>query len=237
MKIKDKIYITDKEALWQLREEWDKELEQHLNPTTGATETFLEYLMRLFDMQERSILNWFELNSKAKNCNGIPLKKIKILASQLGINYMTLLKPKNNEEQNNRKDDYMDMTITENIEKKDLSDLSDLSKQKIYDIYSKIDWCITEFFVFFEIEDTFFDILDSLRVDAVVIPEHLYSEFEEFTYTELGELYEDPESILKEIEGIQGAEKRNQALMALEDQYRSKLAPIAAAVKEHIMYR
>lgn len=234
MKIKNRRYTTNKEALWQLREEWDKELEQHLNPTTGTPETFLEFLMRIFEMQERSVLNWFSLNSSAKNCNGLPLKKIKILASQLGIDYMTLLKPENNEEQD-RKDDYnMDMTITENVEKKKLSELS---KQKIYDLYSKIDWCITEFFVFFEIEDTFFDILDSLRVDAIVIPEHLYSEFEEFTYTELGELYEDPESILEEIEGIQGVEKRNQALMALEDQYRSKLAPIAAAVKEQIMYR
>lgn len=235
MKIKNRRYTTNKEALWQLREEWDKELEQHLNPITGDKETFLEFLMRIFEMQERSILNWFELNSKAKNCNGLPLKKIKILASQLGIDYMTLLKPENNEEQD-RKDDYnmdMNMARTENVEKKKLSELS---KQKIYDLYSKIDWCITEFFVFFEIEDTFFDILDSLRVDAIVIPEHLYSEFEEFTYTELGELYEDPESILEEIEGIQGAEK-NQALMALEDQYRRKLAPIAAAVKEQIMYR
>lgn len=234
MKIKNRRYTTNKEALWQLREEWDNELEKHLNPITGDKETFLEFLMRIFEMQERSILNWFELNSKAKNCNGLPLKKIKILASQLGIDYMTLLKPENNEEQD-RKDDYnMDMTITENVEKKKLSELS---KQKIYDLYSKIDWCITEFFVFFEIEDTFFDILDSLRVDAIVIPEHLYSEFEEFTYTELGELYEDPESILEDIEGIQGVEKRNQALMTLEDRYRSKLAPIAAAVKEQIMYR
>ena len=75
MKIKDKIYITDKEALWQLREQWDKELEKHLNPTTGTPETFLEFLMRNFDMRERSIRNWFETNSKASNCNGMPLKK------------------------------------------------------------------------------------------------------------------------------------------------------------------
>ncbi len=236
MKIKNRRYTTNKEALWQLREEWDNELEKHLNPTTGTPETFLEFLMRSFDMRERSIRNWFEMNSKASNCNGMPLKKIKMLASQLGIDYMTLLKPENNEEQDNRKDDYMDMntTITQNIEKKELSELS---KQKIYDLYSKIDCCISEFFVFFDIEDTFFEILDSLRVDEVIIPEHLFGEFEQFTYIELGELYEDPESVLKEVNSIQGVEKRNQALMALEDQYRSKLAPIAAAVKEQIMYR
>lgn len=234
MKIKNKKYTVNKEALWQLREEWDKELDKHLNPATGAKETFVDFLMRIFDMQERSIRNWFEMNSKASNCNGMPLRKIKILASELGIDYMTLLKPKNNEEQD-RKDDYnMNITTTENIEKKELSELS---KQKIYDLYNKIDCCISEFFVFFDIEETFFEILDSLRVDEVIIPERLYSELEQFTYIELGELYEDPESVLKEVNSIQGVEKRNQALMALEDQYRSKLAPIAAAVKEQIMYR
>lgn len=143
---------------------------------------------------------------------------------------MILLEPKNNEKQDRK--DY-NMTITENGEKKKLSELS---KQRIYELYNKINDCISEYFVFFDIEDTFFEILDSLRVDEVIIPEHLFGEFEQFTYIELGELYEDPGSILKEIEDIQGAEKRNQALMALENQYRSKLAPIAIAVKEHIMY-
>ena len=149
---------------------------------------------------------------------------------------MTLVKTKNNEEQDNRKDDYMDMNmaITKNIEKKELSELS---KHKIYDLYSKIDYFITEFFAGLDIEDTFFEILDSLRVDEVIIPEHLFDEFEQFAYIELGELYEDPESVLKEVNSIQGVEKRNKALTYLEDQYRSKLAPIAAAVKEQIMYR
>lgn len=176
---------------------------------------------------------------KSKHCfynyingrNGMPSDVIFELADLLKIPVIDLLEEKKEKETKK-------MNKTEHVI--EYLTLSDFSKSKIFETITCIEECIWAFFATFDVEDEYFEVLESLRRNAVAIPDDIFNELESFAYCELDNLISNPDIIFEQLppisETIEGTSARNKKLFEIQDSFMEKYyLPLQKHIKEFII--
>ena len=119
---------------------------------------------------------------------------------------------------------------------------SELAKVKTYEMYKGVVDSICCFFECPEaFDDYYMDLLEKLKTDKVVIPEHIYVKFKDFILIDLNDMFIDPDYIMSKLpaEGTTNEEKhiREKATEELKKSYLDRLGEIEREVQEIAMYR
>lgn len=120
------------------------------------------------------------------------------------------------------------------------STLSDFSKSKIFETITCIEECIWAFFATFDVEEEYFEVLESLRRNAVAIPDDIFNELESFAYCELDNLISNPDIIFEQLppisKTIEGIRARNKKLLEIQDSFMEEYyLPLQKHIKEFII--
>lgn len=164
--------------------------------------------------------------------NGMEKSNIEKFVELIGIPITDLL-----EEQKSDEKEKKEMKNTPHIK---YSTLSDFSKSKIFETITCIEECIWAFFATFDVEDEYFELLESLRRNAVAIPDEILIELESFVYCELDDLISNPDAIFEQLppisETIEGTKARNKKLFEIQDSFMEEYySPLQKHIKEFII--
>lgn len=166
-----------------------------------------------------------------KGRNGMQCDDIFKLAEILKIPVKDLLEEKKNKEKKEMKN---------TVHVIEYHTLSDFSKSKIFETITCIEECIWAFFATFDVEDEYFELLESLRRNAVAIPDEILIELESFVYCELDDLISNPDAIFEQLppisETIEGTKARNKKLFEIQDSFMEEYySPLQKHIKEFII--
>ena len=176
-----------------------------------------------------------------KNCfynymhgrNGMEKSNIEKFVGLIGIAITDLLE----EKKDNKKEKKELRDIAHAIK---YSTLSDFSKSKIFETITCIEECIWAFFATFDVEEEYFEVLESLRRNAVAIPDEILNELESFVYCELDDLISNPDAVFEQLppisETIEGTKARNKKLFEIQDSFMEEsFLPLQKHIKEFIV--
>ncbi|MEE0686779.1 MAG: hypothetical protein UEA60_09015 [Lachnospiraceae bacterium] len=130
--------------------------------------------------------------------------------------------------------------VMTNKECMEVTTISEFSKSKIFETITSVEECIWAFFAIYDVEDEFFNLMETLRRNAVAIPDELLKEIEAFVYGELEELVCNPEALFDKVppfsNNVEEIHKRNQALNDIQEEFMDKYYyPIQQKAKKYII--
>lgn len=118
--------------------------------------------------------------------------------------------------------------------------ISEFSKSKIFETITCVEDCIWAFFAVFDVDEEYFELMETLRHNKVAIPDEIFEEIEAFVYGELDELVENPDAILDKLppvsEDAETIRIRNRKLFDMQDEFLDTYYyPLQQKIKKYIV--